>query len=278
MTTDLGNACSAFGPAEMDELKDIARVYVEAGNVVEKIASTVGSMLQKRLPKMPEKLEKLEGLVDGAADLGLRMSYWAAEVTQSGGDPESWRDWFASKINGEQSHKIAAAVSGVVGGVGGVGTVAADLAASTTIILRSIQQIAREYGEDIATEEVRLQCLSVFGFGGPLVEDDDTETGFYSLRIATSGKALGELMKIILPRFSIVVSEKVLAMAAPVLGSVMGAFINSSFAEYYQQMAHVHFRLRRLERSHDPESVGACFERVVRARREAQKPLKRKKR
>lgn len=271
---ELGNACSAFHDGEIDELKDIARIYIEAGNVVEKIASSIGAFLQKRGPKLPGKVEEI---TEDAVDFGLRMSYWAAEATQSAGDPESWRDYFASKLNGEQSHKIAAAVSGVVGGFGGIGTVAVDLAASTTIILRSVQQIARDYGEDIASEEVRLQCLSVFGFGGPLVEDDEAETGFYSLRLATNGKALAEMLKLILPRFSIVVTEKVLAQAAPVLGSMMGAFINSSFAKYYQQMAHVHFRLRRLEKTHDPEAVGACFERVVRVRRESQKPLKRKR-
>lgn len=70
------------------------------------------------------------------------------------------------------------------------------------------------------------------------------------------------------------VSEKVLAQATPMLGAAAGGIINSVFVGYYQTMAHVHFRLRRLEGEHDKEQVRAFFERIFRARREAAYPTR----
>jgi hypothetical protein len=45
--------------------------------------------------------------------------------------------------------------------------------------------------------------------------------------------------------------------------------MNPTFTGYYQSMAHVHFRLRRLERDGDPEQLRACFGRIVHLRRSA---------
>lgn len=108
-----------------------------------------------------------------------------------------------------------------------------------------------------------MQCLAVFGFGGPLTEDDGAETGLFASRLALSGKAVAEIMMKILPRFGVVVSEKILLQSMPIIGAVTGATINSAFTSYYQTMAHVHFRLRRLEKEHETDQVRACFERIV---------------
>ena len=40
--------------------------------------------------------------------------------------------------------------------------------------------------------------------------------------------------------------KKVAAQALPVMGAVAGASINSIYATYYREMAHVHFGLRKL--------------------------------
>lgn len=158
-------------------------------------------------------------------------------------------------------------MTGALGGLGGVATTLIDLPVTTTLILRSIQQIAASYGEDVTDEEVRVQCLGVFGFGGPLTEDDEAETGLFASRIAITGATLAEALKVVLPRHGVVVGQKVLSQATPVLGALAGATLNTVFSNYYQTMAHVHFRLRRLEREHDQEQVRACFERVVKRRK-----------
>ena len=40
--------------------------------------------------------------------------------------------------------------------------------------------------------------------------------------------------------------QKLAAQTVPVLGAVAGASVNYVFTRYYQQIAHVHFGLRRL--------------------------------
>ena len=56
------------------------------------------------------------------------------------------------------------------------------------------------------------------------------------------------------------------------MGAVVGATINPLFTSYYQQMGHVQFRLRKLEKSHDPAEVNACFSRIMAAQRKKAKP------
>jgi hypothetical protein len=117
---------------------------------------------------------------------------------------------------------------------------------TTTAILRSIQEIARTHGEDLTDETVRLECLRVLGSGGPLAEDDGTDFAFLGARLTLTGPALNRLIAQIAPRFAAVLGQKLAAQAVPVLGAAAGAATNLAFARYYQDMAHVHFGLRRL--------------------------------
>lgn len=267
--TDFGNSCSAFNAEEIAELAGIASTYLAAGGTVVKLSNLLGSKIEGVLAEVPNALR---GLISDASDLALRGAYLAATSTQPDETSDSYFNRAMTYFKGERWHKIASGVSGAIGGAGGLATTAADLAMTTTLIMRSIQQIAAGYGEDIETEDVRVQCLAVFGFGGPLTEDDDVETGLYGVRMAlATSKTLETVLKVVLPRFGIVVTEKVLAQAAPLIGAVAGATINPMFTAYYQDMAHVHFRLRRIEKTHDADQVRACFERIVRSQRETRK-------
>ncbi len=77
-----------------------------------------------------------------------------------------------------------AAVSGAVGGAFGLATIAVELPLSTTLMLRSIAEIAREEGEDIETPEGALACIQVFALGGGKLAAS-AETGAISARAAT---------------------------------------------------------------------------------------------
>jgi len=262
---DYGNACSGFDERELTELAAIAKTYRESGGLVIKLSNLLGNRVEQVLSKVPKAARQA---IEGASDFALRTAYLAAASTQPDDASDSAFHRTLRKFQGERWHKLASSVSGAVGGAGGMATTAADLAATTTLIMRSIQQIAASYGEDIAQEDVRAQCLAVFGFGGPLTEDDEVENGLYGVRMALAGgRTLETVLKVVAPRFGIVASEKFLAQAAPVIGAITGAAINPIFTAYYQDMAHVHFRLRRLEASHDIEEVRACFERIVRTQR-----------
>lgn len=262
--SNLGNACSGFSDDEIEELKDIARLYAGSTGLVMKLASWVGDKAEDITQRLPADWQEKLG---EATELALRTSYWLAETTHNEDGGERLRDKALAWASGERWHTVTASLAGAAGGWGGLATTLAELPVTTTVILRSIQQIARGYGEDISDEAVRAQCLAVFGLGGPLEEDDEAETGLFASRVAMTGKGVAEMLKAVLPRFGIPVSQKVLAQATPVIGTTVGAGLNKAFVDYYQAMAHVHFRLRRLEAKHDQERVRACFERIATSQR-----------
>ena len=75
-------------------------------------------------------------------------------------------DLNASAKPANRAHKLAAAASGAVGGALGLAALPFELPISTTILLRSIAEIAREEGEDLTAPEAALACVEVFALGG----------------------------------------------------------------------------------------------------------------
>jgi hypothetical protein len=63
-------------------------------------------------------------------------------------------------------------------------------------------------------------------------------------------------------RFSIPVTQKALAQAAPVIGAASGAALNLIFISHFQNAARGHFIVRRLERQHGPAVVRHWYGRV----------------
>jgi len=172
------------------------------------------------------------------------------------------------------THKIASGISGAFGGAFGLPALAIELPISTSIILRSIADIARSEGEDIATLQARLACLEVFALGGKSDTDDGAETGYFAVR-AVLAKAVSDAAKHIVAkgltekgappiarlitqlasRFGTVVSEKVFVQGVPVIGALGGATINLLFVDHFQEVARGHFVVRRLERKYGKEEV-----------------------
>ncbi len=189
-------------------------------------------------------------------------------------------------------HRTLAAASGAAGGALGLASLPIELPISTTIMLRSIADIARAEGEDLSQPEAALACLQVFALGGPARAgaaaqtgaraDDMFEGGYFALRgvlaksiseaatyIAQKGLAdeaapiLVRLMSQIAARFGLVVSQKVVAQAVPVIGAVSGAAINLAFTEHFQALAKGHFTVRRLERLYSPDLVRQEYQRIA---------------
>ena len=61
-------------------------------------------------------------------------------------------------------------------------------------------------------------------------------------------------------RFGVVVSEKAVAQAVPIIGAAGGALVNSIFIDHFQDMARGHFIVRRLERTYGEEVVKRAYE------------------
>ena len=176
-------------------------------------------------------------------------------------------------------HKIAATLSGAAGGAFGLPALIVELPVSTTIMCRSIADIARANGESLASVETRLACLEVFALGGASKSDDAAETGYFTVRaglaqavseaaqylathaVAQEGApALVRLVAMIASRFQIQVSEKAAAQAVPVIGAAGGALINLLFIDHFQDMSRGHFTLRRLERQYGADEVRRAYE------------------
>ncbi len=165
-------------------------------------------------------------------------------------------------------HRLATAASGAASGFIGLPGVVFDIPFTTTTILRSIAEVARDSGEDLAAEDTRRACLEVLAFGGPSAADDETEIGYWATRIGMNHLALNLLIRSAAGRFGLLISEKLMAQAVPVAGAVAGGVLNYAFTEYYQNMARVHFCLRALDRrTGDPDAVRACFAEMVTAAR-----------
>jgi hypothetical protein len=179
------------------------------------------------------------------------------------------------------AHKAAAAASGALGGAFGLASMAIELPISTTILLRSIAEIAREEGEDLARPEAALACIAVFALGGETAGEAAIESGYFAVRGALA-KSVGEsarfiaqrglvdetapilvrLLAQIAARFGVVVGEKLAAQAVPVIGAIGGAAVNVAFAEHFQTVARGHFIVRRLERAHGAEAVQFEYRRL----------------
>jgi len=63
-------------------------------------------------------------------------------------------------------HKLIFMGTGAASGFFGPLTLLADLPVTTTLILRSITNIARTQGEDLTIRDTRMACVQVFALGG----------------------------------------------------------------------------------------------------------------
>ncbi len=179
-------------------------------------------------------------------------------------------------------HKALATASGAVGGGFGLAALPVELPVSTIIMLRSIGEVARSEGEDLADPETALACLQVFALGGR-DEADATESGYFAVRgmlaksvadaarfiaergvLAEGAPVLVRFMAQVASRFGVVVTQKLAAQAVPVIGALGGAAVNYAFIEHFQQVARAHFAVRRLERRYGKATVRAAYERVYR--------------
>ncbi len=180
--------------------------------------------------------------------------------------------------------RMASMLVGVTGGVSGFfgfGALPLELPVTTALMLRSIADIARHYGEDLTTLEARLACVEVFALGTK-PPSGRADLGYYASR-AQLGKLAGNASAALLERgtanisspviggfvgevaarFGVVVSERTAASAMPVLGAIGGATVNMLFMNHFQRVAKGHFAIRRLERQYGAATVRRYYEEAV---------------
>jgi hypothetical protein len=256
MPETLAGAASFLTPAEQDEMWRAAIVMADSRGLMLRLTAMFG----RRIEALRGRLSKTGERIGGQAWTELMQRFGLTAVPRIA-RPKHPR--------GNGAHKLAAAASGVASGFVGLPGVLFDIPFTTTTILRSIAEVARDSGEDLATEDTKRACLEVLAFGGPSSADDETEIGYWATRVGMNHAAVSLLIRSAAGRFGLVISEKFLAQAVPVVGAVSGGALNYAFTDYYQSMAKVHFCLRALDRrTNQPLAVRACFTEMVRTARD----------
>ena len=244
--------------ADQKTLAWAADTLVNQRSLVMRIADMVGGGMD-RVTRMGGHLvsaglrEKFDALVEDAMWRGYRVAVLGLRQ-EAGRRPALWLA------------KAMVSASGAVSGFIGLPGLAIDLPMTTTLILRSVAEVARANGEDIGSDDTRRACLEVFAFGGP-APDGEAEKGYWAARLALNFLPTERLVVQAARVFGTAVSQKLMAQAVPGIGALAGGSLNYLFMDYYQQMARVHFSLRALERRHDPAMIRAEFEALVRAAR-----------
>lgn len=247
-----------------------AKKLLERPSLAVKLTNAIGSPLEKGFKLLPERwADTLNKAVEVSLDRALSVAVGSIKTK-------------TVKPARERLHQLAVAAAGAGGGAFGLAGLIVELPLSTTLMLRSIAEIARSEGEDMNAPEGQLACLEVFALGGTTDTDDGAETGYFAIRTALAASvtdaarylaqrgladkgapALVRFMSAIGARFGIVVSEKVAAMAVPAVGAAGGAVINGLFIRHFQDMARGHFIVRRLERLYDADTIRKEFNRLT---------------
>lgn len=181
-----------------------------------------------------------------------------------------------------RAHQAAAGLAGGIGGAFGLLALPVELPVTTTIIMRSIADIARSEGEDLTQAGSRLACLEVFALGGASDDDDAAESGYFAVRAALASAVseaaryvarrtvvdegapiIVRLLAQVAARFNAVVGEKIMAQGVPIVGAFGGAAVNLLFIDHFQDMARGHFIVRRLERRHGAVEVRIRYEELL---------------
>jgi hypothetical protein len=230
------------------ELDALARRHRAASGPMMQVITFIGTTAEGLVGKLSAPLRN--GL-ENATGRALETAFDAAARTR--GMVSDRPDWMNTTLT---------TAMGAAGGIGGLPGALAELPFTVTLLLRAIQGIAAEHGFDPDTDEVRLECLRVFTAAGPLAKDDGADMGFLAARMTVTGAGLNGLIGKVAPRLAAVLGQKLAAQTVPVLGAVAGAAVNFAFTSYYQEIARVHFGLKRLARE-SGEDEGLLREELV---------------
>jgi hypothetical protein len=255
-----------LSPSDLQDLRR-AKTLLENPGLAAKITAALGTPIEKGFALLPARWSQT---VHKASEAALMKALdVAVKSLGANGQPPAR----------ERLHKFAVAASGAVGGAFGLAALALELPISTTIMLRSIADVAKSEGENVHFIETRLACLTVFALGGTSRSDDAAESGYFAVRagLATAvseatrflaekglskagAPAMVRLISVLASRFGVVVSEKAAAQAIPILGAAGGALVNTLFIGHFQDMARGHFIVRRLEKTYGTEPVRLAYE------------------
>lgn len=246
-----------------------AKALLESPGLTARMAGIVGKPIEQGFKLLPAGWQDI---VHKATKGALLKALGVAVSTLGSKNP---------RRASERFHKLLAGASGGIGGAFGLVSLPVELPISTTLMLRSIADIARSEGHNVREADVRLACLEVFALGSNSSIDDAAEGTYWAVRAAMakavseaaaylaektvveeSAPAILRFVTAVASRFGVVVSEQTAAKAVPVVGAAGGAMINVLFMNHFQDMARGHFIVKRLERTYGMDVVRLAYESI----------------
>ncbi len=181
-----------------------------------RMTKTVGGAVEKTIAILPAQVSlSLNDMTRTALEKSLEGAIFTLNSRKS-------------SIPFNKRHKFFAGLSGALGGVFGFTAITIELPLSTTIMLRSIADIARFHGENLSHASTKMACLEVFALSDNAKHG--SETGYYAIRSILakvladasaqltppsiskeSAPLVSKAINQIAARFSIPVSEKLAA-------------------------------------------------------------------
>lgn len=263
-------SASAPTEAHRQELR-LAVVRLERPSFAARLADYAGQPVNVAVKFMPGRISRrLRAAVRSAIFKCLEA---AVDSLEENSDldgfppPSEWTD------------KVISGLTGGIGGFFGMAALPFELPLTTTLMLRSIAEIARSEGEDLKDLEALLACVEVFALGGR-APSEKLEADYFAVRtvlaklsanvaahvmergaVNASSPIIARLVGEIVGRFSVVLSDRVAAGAAPFLGAVGGAAVNMIFMDHFQRVARGHFTIRRLERIYGSDPIRTLYRR-----------------
>jgi hypothetical protein len=254
-----------LSPEHVLELQRAKRL-LEVPSLAIRLSNLLGSPIEATVRKLPERWQ---ARIVGVTRRSLQQALRVALLTMN---PDS------TLPTSDALHKLAVSLTGAAGGAFGLAALGVELPVSTTIMLRSIADIARAEGEHLRDPGAKLACIEVFALGGRSRDDDAVDSAYYAVRVAlaqavseatshligtasrTASPALVLLLSEVAARFGVQVSQKAAAQAVPIVGAGGGALINNLFIDHFQSVARGHFTVRRLERRYSSEVVRRAYD------------------
>ncbi len=262
--------------------------HLEFPSLVVRITNQLGKPLEAGIGRLPGPMK---GLVTNGSQKAIEKALATALQTLPDAKPaRTFEEAATSSRKGALMHGDGSAAIGALGGFFGLPALLVELPLVTTVLLRSMAEIAGQFGEPLDDRRVQLDCLSLFSYGAPTDKDDGVDSAYYGARLGFSalldqsvkfiaGKTAAEILRAvqhksapalvtlivkIATRFEVVVGEKAIAQMIPGIGAGAGAAINLAFSEHYTQLARCHFGLRRLERECGEGAVRDVYDKARR--------------
>ncbi|MEZ4688902.1 MAG: EcsC family protein [Ignavibacteria bacterium] len=159
---------------DLEKLRQAKKLLENPAFLME-ISNVIGKPVEMIYTFLPEKFQ------EGVGDLAKKVLLKSLDILVSKMDNRS-----NMKPN-NLFHKILVTGTGTAGGFFGLASLTIELPVTTTIMLRSIADIARSKGFDINDTETKLACLEVFALGGNSKRDDFSDSAYYITRGALAG-------------------------------------------------------------------------------------------